>query len=522
MIDKELREISLLGTDRRKLNPERLPTVVADRLVEGQPAEVNLLNAITYSSFRSAMGEGLGHVDVTQVEPIIKEVKSYAPHDLSRMVSEVLEEKQYVLEPILEKVLQFVISRDEILLPDAIVGLINKGRGLSADFKSLIKEVVGLRGNRILELNPEFGFGVAKNQKEWDLVSNKERLIIFEQQRSIDSAAAIDLLRPEWASENIKSKLAFIKIISRTLDAADKNFLLEIFKDSYADVVIKRKTDMECKKLLVGCLARLGEGYILDELKIKLKPYLKSKLTKKVFKPLKKTDKFWDGAFLSQWIGLSEKNLDLAKFDYDPLYWLGEMIEILPIDFWSQLLGRNLKSTVDYFLTDKQFQVKIVDEPEPIFLSALIQNATVTRNTDLLDVLAASTHTDEANALIPLFSNPQFEKYIDTNKLWDHVGLIKLRPKKTSESWSLKFTKKYITELNKAIAKGYCYLDVQDGNAIATHFNMEAAGHLAKVDSQSQGDQWYHMWHSGLVKPIAYRININNRLSQLLSQAKTS
>ena len=520
MIDKELREISLLGTDRRKLNPERLPAVVADRLEEDLSAEANLLNAITYSSFRSAMGEGLGQVDINQVEPILKEEKSYAPHDLSRMVSEVLEEKQYVLEPILEKVLQFVIDREEILLPDAIVGLIRKGRGLSADFKSLIKQVIGLRGNRILELNPEFGFGVVEPHKEWTYANNKERQIMFEQQRAEDSVVAIDLLKPEWATENIKAKLAYIKIISRTLEPTDIDFVSEVFKESYADVVIKRKTDIECKRLLVGCLARLGEDALLEELKLKLKPYLKSKLLKKAFKPLKKCDKFWDGAFLSQWLGLSEKNLDLAKFDYDPLYWLSEMIEIFPIEFWSDLLGRSLADTVKYLLTDKQFQVKIVDEPEPIFLSAIIQNAMITRNADLLDVLAASAHMEEANVLIPIFSNPQFEKYVETNELWDHVGLIKLRPKKTNEKWSLKFTKKYITALNKAISNGHCYLDVQDGNAIATHFNMKAADHLGKIDSESQGDQWYHMWYNALVKPIAYRININHRLDTLLEQAK--
>ena len=192
------------------------------------------------------------------------------------------------------------------------------------------------------------------------------------------------------------------------------------------------------------------------------------------------------------------------------------MIELIPFEFWSDLLGKNLKDTVSYLVKDKQFQVKIVDESEPIFLSAIIQNASTTKNQELLDALASIDLQDEGRSIVPLFSNAQFEKYITENKLWDDISLIKLRPKKTIESWSLAFTKKYTTELNKAIGNGQCYLDVQDGHYIATHFNMEAADHLGKVDSKCQGESWYHIWYNGVVKPISYRINIDHRLKNLV------
>ena len=87
---------------------------------------------------------------------------------------------------------------------------------------------------------------------------------------------------------------------------------------------------------------RLERISILDELQEKLNPYIEEAKGKKQFKKLKKEDDFWNGLYLSEWLGLSEKNLDLARFDYDPLYWLGEMIEILPYGFWGRLLDLSL------------------------------------------------------------------------------------------------------------------------------------------------------------------------------------
>lgn len=530
MRNQETKELALLGTDRRKLDPAKLPPSIANKLKQNGSEESKLLTAITYDSYSGAMGTALSTVDPNLIEPVIIEEQKYVPKEISDIIVEIAAEKKHFMTPLLNEVLDIVIKREEILLPDSCIALLEKITSLNKSLKQKVNAVIGKRGQRIVELFTDFSLDTTTEDVDWATASSKERLQIFKAQREIDPLQSIELLQNDWGTENIKAKSTFLKAITQTLAPSDQNFLSEIYETEFSVLKKARKADLECKKLLLSSMARLGDNSLLSELKGKLSPYLTYKKSKKIlgiglgskkvaFTSLKDTDEFWDGKHLSQWLGLSTKNLDLAKFDYDPLYWLSEMIEIFPFGFWNGLLDRSYKDTVDYFLTEKQFQVKIGDETEPIFLGALIQNAKTTKDPELLEALALSPYQDaEGITLMSCFNNEQFETYIKHNKIWNELALARAHAVHISTPWSLKFSKEYLTELKNAVSRGECYPDYQFGHAITPKLHDGSLIHFQKITEESQREDWYYTWQSGLSKPIIHRMNITIRLKKLKSK----
>lgn len=527
MRNQEIKEIALLGTDRRKIDPEKLPPLIASKLKKTGTAESQLLTAITYNSYSHEMGQGLSMVESHLIEPILKEEQKYVPKEISEIILEITEEKKHFMTPLLTEVLDIVIKRKEILLPESCLALLKKAGSLNKSLKQKVFLVIGKRGQRLLELFSHLNLGAPSDESEWATGSNKERLLIFKALRESDPTQAIILLEQDWSTENIKAKTSFLKTISESLVPSDLAFVSKIYETEFANLKKARKADLACKKILIGALARLEDTTLLNELKEKLTPYITQKKSKKilgiglgpkqnVFVQLKDTDDFWDGKQLSNWLGLSTKNLDLAKFDYDPLYWLSEMIEILPFTFWTQLHERSYADTVDYFLKEKQFQVSIADEKEPIFLAALIHNAKTTGDPELTAALTKSPFQEaEGLALMSCFNNEQFGSYIKQNKLWNELGLARAHAQHNASPWTLKFSKEYLSELKIAVSKGECYPDYQFGNAITPKLHTESLKYFQKLTEESQGENWFYTWQSGLSKPIVHRMNITIRLNKL-------
>ena len=531
MLSKVLNNSALLGTDRRKIDVNELHPEISKRINPETTQEQILLDSLSYDYFRNLQCRLPDSMEKVVIPEMIKEERPYVSFGLSTLILDVLSEKQYISRPMTLEILQFVSDKQKILRPESVIQLLKKKFGNHKQINALTSEVIGERGKKLLELFPQLSLTLTETKSSsWEEGSAAERLIKFKTWRNSDTKDGISELKADWDSESIRAKLGFLKVTNQTLKERDGDFLSSIYLKEFADKKIKRKTDKECKKMLISSLTRLNRISILDELESQLQLYLqdvtKAKAgkaskkgpgrTKKKFKSIKKTDDFWNGTYLSEWLGLSEKNLDLARFDFDPLYWLGEMIEILPFDFWCRLLDCDTTAAVHYFLTDKPFQVKITDEKEPIFISALIRNAQSTKDVDLLEALSTSPYYEEdSGPLVALFSDQQFETYITQNKLWAELPLINNRLKVLQQPWSKEFSETFLKEVQLAVSKNECYPDHNFGSALTGAINSEALPYLKKIHDKVLNEPWFPTWNMGLIKPIIRKMNLTDRFNKL-------
>jgi hypothetical protein len=529
MLSTSLKNTALLGTDRKQLDTQDLSTDIKKRLLSNDTQEQQLLDALTYEYYASINGLLPPQVALDNIPEAITEDKAYISPAMNLLLVDALSEKQHIARPMALEILEYIASHNQLLRPEATLAILDKTFASDNKISPLVNAAIGNRGQKLFELFPEMQIK-SKKETNWDDGNTSERIKIFEKWRNSEDGhpeLSIQKLRKDWPSEGIRSKLTYLKVIAKTLIDIDGDFLYSVYSTEFENKKITRKTDKSCKKYLISSLTRLNKIPLLTEINQSLTPYLTESKSKKllgigiggkrkIFKPLKKTDAFWDGEHLSTWLGLSESNLDLARFDYDPLYWLSEMIEVLPFSFWCNLLEQNATTVVHYFLTAKQFQVKITDEKESILLPALIKNAEMTRNTELLEALSKSSYQEEESpSLITLFSDHQFETYITTNKLWDDIALVSTRLKAHQSVWSKNFSETYLTELQLAISKGECYPEQNFGALLTGVINPAALPYLKKIHDEAIYKNWFNVWNTGVTQPIIRKINLTIRLRKI-------
>jgi len=523
MLNKVLRDSALLGTERRRINNEELHPAIAQRVAQIDNEEEKLLSALSYESMRQSLGREPQKMNLVDLAAPIIETKSYIPKGTSSLIMDILDEKQYILTPMIIQILEFVISKNQILRPEATLKVLDTAIIKDKKIQSLIRKVIGERGEKIMQLFNPVRLSDMPAEADWETASGAQRQLLFKKWRESDARDGLSELSADWDSENVRSQLAFLKTIASTLREADGDFLAQLH-EGYKGKSIKRKTDKQCKRILIACLTRLDRVNLLSELEVKLGTYLKSKKglkllsgrAKREFKPLKKEDDFWNGTHLSKWMGLSESNLDLGRFDYDPLYWLSEMMEMLPFSFWMNLLQQNAKDTVDYLLTAKQFRVTLADEEESILLPALVLNALSTRDTVLLDALSHSTYqSPDSDPLLPLFSEDQFEIYVKKNKLWGELPLLTSRLRDQTSTWTSEFSKQFMSELQNEIKSGACYPDVSFGALLTKVLHPASMQYLQKLNKKSQGEPWHYLWDGSIIQPITRKMNLTIRFNKL-------
>ena len=516
MLNKVLKNTVLLGSDRKNISSDEFHPEISKRLDNNLSKEQILLDSLSYDFFRNLHGSRPIQLDKVHIPETIKETQSYISTDLSNFILDVLAEKQYISKSMIIEILNYIIDQKKILRPESTIQLLKHSLNKIKKINSLSAEVLGNRGKKLVELFPHFVLPPEESSVTWDEGSAAERLKIFKGWRNSKNKNGLTELKADWKSENIRAKIGFLKVISENLEETDGEFLSSTYLQEYVDKKITRKSDKECKKQLISALVRLNRIDILDELESKLIPYIGETKGKKRFKKLKKTDEFWNGQFLSEWLGLSEKNLDLARFDFDPLYWLGELIELMPFSFWKKLLDKDSKELVTYLLTDKQFLVKITEEKEPIYLPALIRNAQLTKDEELLDQLALTKYyEDDSLPMMDIFSNKQFETYIKENDLWSELPLISRRLKATEKPWTKEFSESFLKEVQIAISNGGCYPDQSFGAALTGIINSRTLPYLQELNKEVLYEPWFQVWNTGIIKPIIRKMNLKARFEKI-------
>ncbi len=494
MMDRKIKEVALIGTGRKTINIDELNPLFKEKIDANSTEENKLLQVLTYESY-SVHGNIPTKISVLESAEIIEESKTYLPKEACEKLSQI-----FALDTILKEVgmkmfIDQVINADRIVLPEFVLKLLKEGNAFNKNTRKDILKIIGERGKLILPLMKGLKYEVAETVS-WEVASYAERKELFDEMRKVESAPAIEKLKATWSTEGIKEKLGFLKIISDTLDASDESFLKEIFEAEFKKSLSK-KTEIECKSIIVSMLLRLRSNPIYEEVKTKLKAYVNTTSHKVLgislgketyeFKTPISNDNFFDGALLKDYFGFEEKNIDVALFDNDNLSFLAQMIEVFPMKLWAELMHKDIKLTVEYF---NAFTTKIKGENVSIFKSFIITNAINNNEEEVATAISQIYPNDYLSNIVHLLPQKDFESYISKGKFYNNSDLFLARPRSEATKWSHVFTKNYISEIITLYKSNPYHGTKIHGQVLALYMSKEAIPDVMKYNDYNESAPW--------------------------------
>ena len=529
MIDHEyIKELVLLGTDRKTLDPKRIPHPIIERLPQGENEAANLLNLMSYLSFYTKHGTDLQIIIHPLNKDIIQEEFSYSSEAANQIFNEINELTYHSKSDLLILWIQQVLDANKIASPSVVIDLIKSATTFNKEVKKQIRAIVGNRGRKLLDEFYQAAYAEANIDQEspWDTKSSLERKIQFTKSRSIDAQSTIDLIEKSWQDENVKDKLYYLKEISRGMQKSDFEFLVRIYKNEFQGQRITKKLSRECKLLIAGMLVRRDYSTLTEEIKDFFRPYVKSVKSKGLIGKVmgKKTWELilpkvpnhdWNGENLNRMFGHEEKNMNIQVFDFDPYYWLNTFITYLPFSFWSLILDKELKEVLKYFLFNQNYRTTINQKNISIFEKALIENASITQNIELTNALVDLSHSDDLKVLAPLMSEQSFEKYVLKNRAIIKTDILMARGETFDTIWSVQFSKKAISELLNICKNGRFQPHQKFGSVISKYYNSAALPHLSKITDSVENEYWSNTWEKNIYQPIKKSVELREKLKNI-------
>jgi hypothetical protein len=297
-----------------------------------------------------------------------------------------------------------------------------------------------------------------------------------------------------------------------------------MYDSTYSQQREQKKTERECKQLVCSMLLRLGHQPLVDEMTNLIRPYvvkksssLMNRLLGRKMHTLKipsEQDAFWNGQKMSALIGLDEKNLNLQLFDYDPYFWMAGLIRLLPFQFWTTLLECDVFDAVGYFLSSEEFMATVQGERKSIFREALVANALMTRDSNVIEALSQLIDGEDVFQLVPFMKQVVFEQYMRKNK---HLANITLMNKRNEDDslWSLRFTKEVIEEWVGLIKAGKLFITAQYGNTLASFVDIKALDVMKVSNRDTMHLPWHAAWNDALVAPVETFLQLKQKIDHL-------
>ena len=139
-------------------------------------------------------------------------------------------------EDVLEEFIQYLIHYKKSLPPEMLPELFEKCRS-DKDLWKQIRFAIGERGYWLIQQNPDWEFLNGKaNVENWEIGTKDERLAILQFLRSKNPALALEKIESTWKEDDLKLRVAFVKMLDSNLSLADEDFLEKCLDDKRKDI----------------------------------------------------------------------------------------------------------------------------------------------------------------------------------------------------------------------------------------------------------------------------------------------
>lgn len=521
-----LLQTALLGTEKKNLDVQSLPQPVQEILLTTYDAEQQVLQAISYLNFYNTAGTMPQKLASPIDDTIIAETQAQAPDDLLQLFGKFELVDYQIRETLLNAWLQVIIKRNQIVAPDLVVALIQTGRNTTNQTRAQITQVIGNKGRWILQYDTSLNYSIVPaGDQLWNEGTTADRKQIFTAWRKNDRSTALTRVSESWVTESIAAKKMFLEIILQTLQADDIPFLEKLYHEEFQYRAKEKKTEKECRRLIVSMLLRFTSTSLYQQTTTRLQTYVSKErkgllgmVTGKEtvsFNISDTEDTFWNANLMEQQYGFEVKAYDIATFNTVILFWMSEFLQYLPMSFWVQMFDNDYHRTLQYWLTTPAYQTKINGAKVAVFQETLINH--IQQHADAKAAATLVTLVDEMarHEIFPHMTLADFETYVTRNNLFGYEQVLLNGPYATGQSWSASFSEKVIAKAFDEAMQNRS--SVLTGKLIAQHAHPLAIDALFAFNSKAHDTPGYHNWNTHIFQiaqpalEIRHKINLYNQ-----------
>lgn len=507
---KQLREIAIIGTGKKRLSENDFPVKVADAIsaFADQAPEVQLLSTAALVTYYNQAGSVPTTAEEVDKEMIL-ETCSQAPGEVLEIFNEIEQAELGIQERLFFQWMTLLTQKEWIVESGQILKLIKLTNSSSKEVRDLVGMVIGNKGNWMLTFDSSHAaFDSEKIEDVWQEGTIDQRKKHLEFLLSENPSSAIEALRSTWSSEGISTKKAFLTLLNVTTDPASTEFVQNSYSNEFAWKPSEKKTERECRMICASILLQLPGSQLFKQTTDALRTYFSSPMrfpgmsfvqgTQEVFSLPKQPDKFFCLENMLKVYGIDDK-YDIGVFKTDNLYWLGELLVLVPATWWIRNFSQGYQRMASFFLKNDQFETKMDGNYLKIYLESLLQNVVQHKDSKLAAEVYSYLNRDQAKIINPYLAMEVFEKLmINENLLLDHQLLGGSPP----GQWSAVFSKRMIESVFKA-TKEQQYWELQHISAtVVSHLSPDCGEFLDKYNEKAKSLNHYKNWQKHFFDPI--------------------
>ncbi len=517
---------ALFGTEKQSLDTQTLPNALQASLarIATQEAETVLLQAITLSHFYEESGRKPPIFEGNQNPEIIVEEQAEAPEVYQQLYPSIKELPPFARFACMYAWLDGFVRLGAIPSPDNTITLLSDFTNYPQHIQAKIALCLGKKGRMLLPFYSDFQAEETQPDAQiWEEGKLKERRLVFQKLRQQNPAEAIALLEKTWQTETLPEKKAFLEEIAKTLVSSDIAFLENLWL-MFAFKSQEKKAHKEIRWLLTGLLMRFTTSNVYQQLTNELKTYVQAEKSKGVLGWVGKTELSFalptsDDAFFNAQ-SMEERWGLLTPKDYDNLpsahtYWLSNLLEIIPMNFWENVLQKNTEEVVKYWQQDLYCH-SIDRKKYPFLQKALIQNALHFGNQHLASVLCQQKDWVNFASVLPLLSQAEREKLILQHKVHTDAFILNTCFEGTQEIWSIHFSKEIIKACHELIFKRSGYISEALIALLSAHLHPSSIAFLESLDTSIGQHQHLRLhWQQRIVDTLVMNSAIREKIATL-------
>lgn len=522
-------EIALLGTEKKSFDSTMLPSEIQEAMSNSSgEQEQTFLEAAVLSRYYLEAGRLPEKIKGEVDESIIEESRGVAPTSC-RDAFNLLDNAHHRLkERFLNLWLDSLIRKELIIESDSIIHLLKTGNSLSELTKAKIIQVIGNKGNWLLQFQSDFQYDVfQKNEKIWFEGNSVERKNYLTKLVAKNPEQSVSLLKETWEQESLVNKKGYLELIKNVKHPVTIDFAKFLYENEFAFRAKEKKTEKECRKIVADMLLSSKKtllhqitikhllNYFTSEKKKGLLGFVSSKMQTEYLLPEESDTDFWNAANMEQTYGLEGKDYDISLFKNINQYWLSCFLETIPAEAWLNDHLTNYSSFISCFNDSNNFKTKINGELYPIYLSSIIYNACLYSNNQLAQSLLSRISTNAAIPLLKHITVEEYEQFVRKNKYFNDSEVLENGPFGLEETWSQSFSEFILSSIYELTMQSSNINVNALGLAVAKFLNTNSYSLLQKLNEKAVGSNYYYQWSTNIYEPVNTALQIRKTIETL-------
>lgn|GEM_PF-4005813 len=527
--DQHIKEVALLGTNKRKIDSEKLPGTIANVIAE-DGHESKLLAAIAIDLYYKKAGT-LPQLYQGEIQGTpIKEDNAIAPAALADLLNAITLVEGPVSTQLLTEWCEALIQNNWLVPVQQVIPLMNAGKRLVKANKNKVVQVIGKKGTWVIqqteEYQKEYLVKAAIVENVWEEGTTNDRFDFFLEQRKENPKFALELLQNTWDTESIQVKGKFLRGIQTTATKTDISFLEALYRKEFKYSAKEKVKQVACRRIIAETLLALPDSDLHKHTTNQLQQYLQLPEGKNLFKKLlsantpklvlpEKADDFWNPLLMKGVFGFEEKNIDIGLFKTDALYWFSCFVQVIPIDAWSQLMGLSDQECLKYFIGNETFLYNVKGEQFSCLVPGLRRLAIDNKDIRIANALLNLKHLEKDPKLLAILTPEQWETHVIYNELFYDGTVLRSCALPYGQEWSQNFSKKLVMAILKKLRTQSSIYDYQIGQYAAMRFNEDSIQMLEKMNetetsSLKSSNWWERHFYSPIIEATKIKSTLKN------------